>query len=112
MSLARYNHRRNTNPRKKSPCFLLTALTLSILPFLAGCTSSEKTVSKSPLMPLPAIPVDPGDKVLERDLQAFLEQTGAPVASSDDLARFDLNADGRREALVLVRHAWLHDVSL
>lgn len=103
MSPPSHKNRRSTNPRKKRFRLLLTALTLSVLPFIAGCASSDESTPKSALTPLPAIPIDPSDKLLKRDLQIFLEQTGAPTASSYDLARFDLNADGRREALVLFK---------
>ena len=103
MRLFRRSSRRHRDYGDKRLRPLLLALAVCLMPFLSGCASSDESALKSALTPLPAVPIDPSDKILKRDLQAFLEQTGAPTASSYDLARFDLNADGRREALVLFK---------
>ncbi len=50
-------------------------------------------------MPPPII--DPSDAVLKRDVKAFLTRAQAPAASRYKVVRFDLNKDGRRDALVL-----------
>jgi hypothetical protein len=69
-----------------------------------GCSGSRETAELELLMlPMEYGPVDPSDAQARGAIRAFLEQTAAPVASTYDITRFDLNGDGRREALVLFK---------
>lgn len=75
---------------------LLTVLSLS----LAACSSGSDHAG-GPLTPVPNGPVDPSDDILRVAVADFLQTSGAPVSSKFQFSRFDLDADGRRDALVL-----------
>jgi hypothetical protein len=49
---------------------------------------------------------DPDDTVMVDSITAFLKITGAPVSSSYEYTRVDLNADKRRDALVLLKNPY------
>lgn len=85
---------------KKISTFLLAALTLLTL---SNCTASNHEKRNASLAPMDGIPIDPSDAVLAQAVEAFLRKNGAPAASRYELGRYDLNADGRRDALVLFK---------
>ena len=76
--------------------FLFVAL------ILAGC-GHDSGSSAEPLTPMPPAPISPGDEVLIHDLAEYFKTAKAPVQSLYDVYRTDLNHDGRRDALVLMR---------
>lgn len=51
---------------------------------------------------------DPDDSVMIDSVVAFLKVTGAPVSSSYEYTRVDLNADKRRDALVMLKNPYGH----
>lgn len=78
------------------------------LGFLAGCASSPQETqyaADGPLTPLPhdLIPQDPEDHVLDAAVQEYLKLAKAPLFSRYDFTRVDLDNDGRRDALVLMK---------
>ncbi|MCB9983246.1 MAG: hypothetical protein H6861_06195 [Rhodospirillales bacterium] len=80
--------------------FLLTLFCL--LPALLGaCSHDEQTAE--PLTPIDDRILDPDDQTMARAVHEFLQSVGAPVASTYNYARFDLNGDNRREAIVLFK---------
>lgn len=82
-------------------------LILALGGFLSACTGTpEPHVPVSSLTPLPAGIVDPADDVLKGAVTAFLRETGAPVSSLYKYRRFDLNNDGRRDALVVFQNPY------
>ena len=52
---------------------------------------------------MPMGPVDPSDSIARDAVALFLKETGSPAYSSYDIRRIDLDADGRRDALVLLK---------
>ena len=76
---------------------------LASLLTLSACGSSQEAYRQADLLPLPPVPVDLEDQYARQAVREFLIDTGAPVASTYDLQRHDLNGDGRREALVLFK---------
>lgn len=54
-------------------------------------------------MPPPQAPVDPNDDRMREAVQSFLIHTKAPVSSRYEFQRVDLDADGLRDALVLLK---------
>lgn len=45
--------------------------------------------------------LDPSDKILAQSVKKILKEGGAPLASNYQFARYDLDQDGRRDAVVL-----------
>lgn len=70
---------------------------------LAGCAGPQEAALEPLLLPMPEEPVDPTDVVARQTVMQFLQDTKAPVSSTYDIGRFDLNGDGRREAFVLFK---------
>ncbi len=82
------------------------SLIISILALsLSGCSSSGREVSYNPLTPLPdeLLPQDPEDHVLNAAVQEYLKLADAPLCSSYDFTRVDLDGDNRRDALVMMK---------
>lgn len=77
-------------------CLLLASAVLT------GCSGSSQPTTDI-LTPLDFGPVDPSDAVLINAVQTFLKTTEAPVASTYEFVRIDLNGDTRRDALVLFK---------
>ncbi len=74
----------------------LTALTL----LCCACASD----SKSPIEPEKKIVKDdPTNEALIESLRRTLEKSGAPLATSYKFVRIDLNNDGRRDALMMLK---------
>ena len=78
-------------------CVVLLGLSLN------GCSHSKAQQDAVLLIPLPPNPVDPTDEIARAAVQKFLTESGAPIASKYDLRRYDLNGDGRREALIFLK---------
>ena len=78
--------------------FIVTALSLALL---AGCSTSPPPEEKQALTPVPPRVIDPDDDILRKNVKAFLVANKAPAASRYKVVRFDLDEDGRRDALVL-----------
>lgn len=55
------------------------------------------------LVPLPPNPIDPTDVQAHAAVKSFLEGSDAPAASQYDIRRYDLDDDGRREAIVFLK---------
>ncbi len=80
-----------------------------ILPLaLTACssTSDDSAALYSPLTPLPGATVDPSDEEMRLAVQKFLNGSEAPANSTYDFTRIDLDADGRRDALVLFKNPY------
>ena len=93
--------------------FRYSILTLAALGLLSACSSSQinHLANDGPLTPLPdeLIPQDPEDHVLNAAMQDYLKQIKAPLSSRYDFTRIDLDDDGRRDALVMLKgphHYW------
>lgn len=86
---------------------LYTALIL-----LTGCASrGDRTGSDGPLTPLPdaCLPQDPEDHVLDAAIREYLVASKGPLFTRYDFTRVDLDNDGRREGLVMMKgphHYW------
>jgi putative lipoprotein len=79
--------------------YIFLALGLSGL--LTACGGPQKQANFEPLMTVPSVRADPGDEVLRAAVKSFLAESGAPAASTYTFRRFDLDSDGRRDALVI-----------
>ena len=79
---------------------LLTVLAIIPL-FLSACETS--TPDTQTLTPIPAGVNDPDDAALTKAIQQFVQNTSAPAATGFDYVRYDLNDDGRRDALVYLK---------
>lgn len=84
-------------------CFLTFFAALFVLALLPGCGAFREGDSETGQADWLRTPVDPSDKQLEESVRKFLENTGAPAVSRYDFRRFDLNTDGRRDALILLK---------
>ena len=80
-------------------------LALPLILALCACSGNSEHAS-GPLIPIPSGPIDPDDAVLRAAVTDFLGSSGAPVASDYEFSRFDLDADGRRDALVLFKNPY------
>lgn len=75
---------------------------LAIIPlFLSACGKSEPDIHT--LTPMPVSTNDPDDAALTLAIQQFVQSTDAPAATGFDYVRYDLNDDGRRDALVYLK---------
>mgnify|MGYP000504120311 CR=1 FL=1 len=76
---------------------LTIALLLAL--FVQGCAGTPQTEPSSK----PSATVkDPTNEDLKAAMLAFLKKTGAPVSSTYNFVRFDLNGDKRREAILVL----------
>lgn len=75
---------------------------------LAGCTASPppQTVALTP--PIPPDTAEPGDAALKRAIARYLSRHGDPAASRYEYTRVDLDQDGRRDALVMMKTPYGH----
>ena len=80
--------------------FLATMLSASLF---SGCSGTPNDNAGSGLTPMPQGPVDPDNSAMVKAIQQFVAQQGAPAATSYNFSRIDLNGDGRREALVILK---------
>lgn len=91
-------HLRRDRFRKK---FLIPLASLTLL---GACQSAPDTREFSdPLTPPPAEVIDPTDYELQQSVKTALSHMQAPLHSTYDVRRIDLNEDGRRDALVLFK---------
>lgn len=89
---------------------MMTGRVLRFRPFLlllvfltVGCASEREVLTEAhPLTPMPFETEEPDDIALRNSVQDFLAETGAPLYSGFEFTRADLNADGQRDALVLI----------
>lgn len=86
--------------------FLTFMFIVLALPLLIGCSSDREEYS--PLTPAPETKRDPDDEMIRPAVAAFVKSAGAPAASSYDFRRIDLNYDGRRDALVILKSPYGH----
>lgn len=70
---------------------------------LVGCAGNQPQSDSTLLIPLPPNPIDPTDAQARTAIKEFLSSTGSPAASLYDIRRYDLNGDGRREAVVFIK---------
>lgn len=70
---------------------------------LAACSARSSNFAVAPDKPLVEPFQDPGDEILKEHIAGFLEQTQSPLHSQYEFSRLDLDADGRRDALVLLK---------
>lgn len=72
---------------------------------LSACGTAQEHVSGGPLLPLPTgLAVnDPGNDVLMGALEDYIHAAGGPSNSQFEFTRIDLNGDGRREGVVLLK---------
>lgn len=75
---------------------------LGALLLLTACQSAPPQTA-IPLTPLPAAVIDPSDQALATSMQSILAEMDAPLHSTYDFRRIDLNDDTRRDALVLFK---------
>lgn len=68
--------------------------------FITAC--GQKTPPPRAFTPLPSA-IDPPDSALEAPLAAFIQNQNAPTHSEWDVARVDLNDDGRRDAIIFFK---------
>lgn len=68
-------------------------LAFSLLILLAACASKQDLT-------------DPGNETLRKNLTEFFAETNAPASSAYSIKRTDLNNDGRRDALILMRNPY------
>lgn len=94
-----------------TPCFRFTisCLCLSLGASLAsGCASSPirnpAQTSPSPV----AATAEPDDQVLNRSIKSYLTRLHAPAWSRYEYTRVDLNRDGQRDALILLKAPYGH----
>lgn len=84
--------------------FLSVIFFLLCLPVYTACTNTQDMANADQLLlPLPPKPLDPTDEQARQAVLTFLQDSGAPVASTYTLSRADLDNDGRRDALVLFK---------
>ncbi len=84
-------------------------LALLVLLGLSGCAAKDQPPQEilTP-MPVAAAFSDPGNGVLMDSVTAYLAITGAPLNSRYEFTRVDLNGDGRREGLVMMKSPHQH----
>lgn len=78
---------------------MIRIIIVAALLFITACSSTPETT----LTPEPPPRKDPSNEQLKADLQAYLASIGAPAASGFQYNRIDLNRDGLREGLVLLK---------
>jgi hypothetical protein len=80
-------------------------LSIIICLSLSACSSSEKDVAFDPLTPIPKKPqlVDPSDHQLVEAINNYILERKGPAFSRYEFTRIDLNEDGLREGLVLMK---------
>jgi len=74
---------------------------------LAACSPPQQQarISGGPLLPMPDIPVvqDPGNNTLMTALDDYIRTKGAPANTQYEFTRIDLNDDGRREGVAIMK---------
>lgn len=80
---------------------ILLSLALFLPLLLQGCSSS-KTETLTPFPGTTKV-TDPSNEMLKTAMLDFFKSTGAPISSTYNFVRFDLNNDKRREAIVMIK---------
>ncbi|MCB9989400.1 MAG: hypothetical protein H6868_08750 [Rhodospirillales bacterium] len=81
---------------------------LFILPLLTACGSSSE-ISGDPLLPLPETSIrEPSNSVMLATIDAYVKQQHGPPQSQYQFTRVDLNGDGRRDGIVLMKSPHNH----
>ena len=76
----------------------------SALLLLGACASApEQSAYDGKLTPMPSEPQDPEDHVLDAAIKEYLAATKGPLFTRYDFTRVDLDNDGRREGLVMMK---------
>lgn len=83
---------------------LFTGLMLCVM--LAACGKSAPEVAEMPMLPMPVsqVPHDPDNDVLARSIAAYVSEAKGPANSQYEFTRIDLDADGRREGIVMMKN--------
>ena len=68
---------------------------------IQGCGHTIQNDKKEPQQTQKVI--DPTNEQLKTAMLDFLKSTGAPVSSTYNFVRFDLNGDKRREAIIMIK---------
>ncbi len=87
---------------KSMHLFKIIALLLITTAMLSACSSGDRK-SSDPLTPLDFTFSDPNDAALTQAIAEFVQTTDSPAATGYDYVRYDLNDDGRRDALVYLK---------
>jgi len=74
-----------------------------LLLMVIGLSACAFSADKAGRIPVDTTPLDPSDAALKQNIQSFLKEQGAPLHSTYNFARVDLNDDGRRDAIVLLQ---------
>jgi hypothetical protein len=79
--------------------YLITLLISAII--LHGCSSPPETISQQVAQTSKV--TDPSNEALKTAMLDFLKKNNAPISSTYNFVRFDLNGDKRRDALVMIK---------
>lgn len=74
---------------------------------LAACGKRQPEIAAAPpLIPMPAssVPHDPGHELLMAEIAKYVAAVGGPQNSQFEFTRIDLDGDGRREGLVMMKN--------
>jgi len=88
---------KNPYPVAMQNIYITIALVLAL--FVQGCANTPQPDAPKTSS---AKVIDPTNEDLKVAMMAFLKKTGAPVSSTYNFVRFDLNGDKRREAIAIV----------
>lgn len=79
-------------------------VSLALILTLSAC-GGTKEMAQAPLLPMPesAVPHDPDNDQLMGAIAAYVKLQGGPANSRYEYTRIDLNNDGRREGLVMMK---------
>lgn len=85
---------------------LRIAFLLSLILGLAACGKSSPELAQAPMLPMPesSVPHDPNNDQLMKAITAYVQQAGGPQNSRYEFTRIDLDNDGRREGLVMMKN--------
>ncbi len=80
------------------------AIALLCMTLASGCASNEKPVQE-PLTPMPEVSSfnDPDNAQFMRAVVEYIDSKNGPGNTQYEFTRLDLNGDGRREGLVLLK---------
>ena len=92
-----------TFPRIRAIAFLALAVTSALL--LSSCAGAPKP-SGPELTPMPEAFNDPDDAMVVQAVRELLKDMKAPAFSQFEFSRHDLDNDGRRDALVLLKNPY------
>lgn len=80
--------------------FLLIFMCLSV----AACSTKRESAMDGPLLPMPAAAIrDPGNGEFMATIESYVHGKGGPAQTRYEFTRIDLNGDGRREGIVMLK---------